>query len=141
MGLSPREAYWESVILQADALELVRILYRGALEAVGNARRSLRAGDIVSRSRQITKANEILTELALSINRETCGEMAANLVELYDYMQRQLNEANFRQAEGPLEEVEKLLATLAQAWDACCPVNVRVAVPMVEEIAGRSFTY
>lgn len=67
MATSPCEAYLESEILSADPIEPVQILCRAALAAVGNARRCLRQGDIASRSKQITRASVILTELTLLV--------------------------------------------------------------------------
>lgn len=121
MSIYARQAYWENEILQADPLQLVRILYRSALEAVRKASVHLREGDIRARSAQITKAGEILNELAMSVNLEQGGDIARNLIELYDYMQRLLQEANFRQVEPPLAELENLLGTLLDAWERCRP--------------------
>lgn len=117
MAFDARLAYVEHEILQADPIRLVQLLYRGALEAVGKARVHLGQGNIKERSQQITKAADILNELTLSLDRERGGEIAANLAELYDYLQRRLQDANFRQAEDPLIEAERLLSTLLEAWD------------------------
>ncbi len=121
MQTDARLAYVENEILQADPLELVKMLYRGALQAVIKARGFLRASDIPGRSRQVTKASEIINELTLSLDHERGGEIARNLVELYDYMQRLLQDANFRQVEPPLAELEALLSTLLEAWEQCDP--------------------
>lgn len=121
MAFDARLAYVENEILQADPLRLVQLLYRGALDAIGKARVHLREKNIADRSRQITKATDIINELTLSIDRERGGEIAANLVELYDYMQRRLQDANFRQIEEPLVELERLLGTLLEAWEQCDP--------------------
>ncbi len=120
MSYQARDAYLESKVLAADPLELIRILYQAAIEAVANARRCLTEGDIPGRSREITRAHSILTELTLSLNHEA-GPIAGNLAELYDYMQRRLLEAHVTQTEGPLVEVSALLATLLEGWNQCRP--------------------
>jgi len=117
MSTNARQAYREGEILNASPVELVQMLYRAALEAVGQSRQHLRSGDIQARSRQITRASEILNELAMAVDQEQGGTIGRNLVELYDYMQRLLMDANFRQSETPLEELERLLAVLLEAWD------------------------
>jgi flagellar protein FliS len=109
-------AYLESSVLSADPVQLVQILYGVALDSVEGARRHLRAGDIASRSREIGKACAILAELEMSLNREAGGSLAKNLVELYDYMQRRLLQANIEQSEPPLTEVSKLLSEIREAW-------------------------
>lgn len=119
MATSACEAYLESEILSADPVELVQILYRAALEAVGNARRHLRHGEIASRSRRITRASAILTELTLAVDRRSGASLSRNLIELYDYMQRRLIVANVEQSDPPLAEVAQLLATLLEGWMSC----------------------
>ena len=106
-------------VLEANSVKLVQLLYRGALDSVQSARRFLKAGDIRSRSRAISKAMAIVTELSLSLNHETGGELSRNLAELYGYMETQLIRANTEQSEPPLEQVERLLSTLLEAWTDC----------------------
>ena len=124
--------YRENEIMMADPLELVRILYRAAIGAVVSARRHVREGSIRDRSSQITRASEIVNELLLSVDRERGGQIAARLVELYDYMQRRLQEANFGQVEEPLAEVEGLMRTLLDAWEQCRPMPVAAPVAAVQ---------
>ncbi|MGI8743252.1 MAG: flagellar export chaperone FliS [Bryobacteraceae bacterium] len=108
--------YFEDEILSADPVKLVQLLYRGALNAIGSARRYLAAGDIQARSRAVTKAINILTELVQSLDHARGGELSQNLLRVYDYSQRLLIEGNGRQADAPLAEAERLLSTLLEAW-------------------------
>lgn len=115
--------YMESEILSADPAKLVCLLYRGGLEQVRRARQCLRSGDIAGRSRAVSKATAILNELMLSVNRERGGDIARSLIELYDYMVRRLNEANFKQVDEPFAETEQLLSTLGDAWEQCAQAS------------------
>jgi flagellar secretion chaperone FliS len=117
MWQDAHDAYLESRILSADPLELVRLLYQAATAAVRDARRYLAEGDISARSRSISKACDILTELATSLDHTHCEEMSRRLAQLYDYMQRRLLQANMEQADSPLAETLGLLSTLSEAWD------------------------
>jgi flagellar secretion chaperone FliS len=117
------ESYFENGVLSADPVELVRMLYRGCIDAVEQARQHLREGDIAARSAQLTRAGAIIAHLTFSVNRDADATMGANLVELYDYMQRRLLRANLEQADAPLGEVSRLLSTLLDAWAACGPVE------------------
>ena len=112
----PLNTYEENRIRNASPLGLVRILYSGALRAVQNARQHLRARDIAARSREITKAQEILLELAASVDPSKAPEFGERLLALYGYMQSRLIEANAKQVDGPLAEVASLLDTLQEAW-------------------------
>ncbi|HYW48834.1 MAG TPA: flagellar export chaperone FliS [Bryobacteraceae bacterium] len=117
MWQNAREAYVESRILSAGPVELVRLLYQGAAGAVRDARRHLASGEIRERSCSISKAWEILTELAESLDYARGGEISGRLAQLYDYMRRRLTEAHLRQDDRALAEVQELLGTLAEAWD------------------------
>ena len=110
------QSYFEDELVDANPLKLVQLLYRGALDSIASARRFVRLGDIPSRSQAITKAMAIVTELSCSLNTEQGGEVSRNLAQLYGYVQRLLMQANFEQSEKPLEEAERLLQTLAEAW-------------------------
>jgi flagellar protein FliS len=131
MYASASQAYLESRILSADPVELVRMLYQGAIARVRDARDHLAAGDIAARSRAISKAIEMLSELTSSLDHDRGGEIAARLSQLYDYMQRRLLEANFQQADPPLADVLGLLMTLAEGWEGVSqsqePAPVRVS--------------
>ena len=108
--------YLEAEVLSAHPLKLVAILYRGALEALRGARRNLAAGDIRARSRQVMKTWEILQELSRMLDHSAGDPLSGSLAELYAYMQRRLLEANARQIDAPLAEVQHLLSTLNAAW-------------------------
>ncbi len=108
--------YEQNRILSASPVELVKILYAGAARAVLNAREYLRAGDIASRSREISKAQAILLELATSVDTARGGDVGVRLLALYDYMQSRLLAANTQQSAVPLAEVSALLVTLQEAW-------------------------
>lgn len=115
------QKYLEAEILGAEPLALVSLLYRAAIEALGQARRHLRNGAIRDRSRQITKASEIINELMFSLDHQNGGSLSRDLAGLYGYMQARLVDANFHQADAPLAEVQQLLQTLLEGWGAIQP--------------------
>jgi len=116
------QSYFEDDVLGASPLKLVQLLYRAALDSIAAARRFVRLGDIRSRSRAVSKAMASVTELSLSLNVEQGGELSRNhLAQLYGYVEKLLIQANFEQREHPLEEAERLLSTLAEAWAILIP--------------------
>lgn len=112
-----KDAYLESRVLSADPIELVQMLYRAAAAAVRDARSHLAAGDIAARSRSVTKACEIVIELAASLDLQRGGQMAVELSRLYDFTLGRLMEGNTKQTDGPLEEALSVLTTLGEAWE------------------------
>jgi flagellar protein FliS len=126
-------AYQEEEILSADPMALVRLLYRGAIEAVETARKRLAARDIRGRSAATSKAVEILGELIASLHHEGGSGVSRRLLELYDYMQRRLLAAHFEQADAPLAEVLNLLQTLAEAWNRLPAPRATPPVPVTRD--------
>ena len=124
MASDARSAYLESRVLSADPIELIRLLYQAAMDAVREARRRLEAGEIQQRAQAINQSSEVLLELMKSLDFDRGGELAGRLAQLYDYMLRRLTEANFKQADAPLAEVLDLLTTLAEGWAAVQPATV-----------------
>ena len=122
------DAYLESRVLSADPIELVNMLYQGCMQAVREARLHLAEGRIAERSREITKACQIVIELAVSLDHERGGEISRRLALLYDYMHRRLIEANMRQADEPLADVLGLLTTLAEGWEGVQTPQAKPAV-------------
>jgi len=123
--------YFDFSILSADPMELVRLLYRGAIDAVESARQHLRDGKIAERSAQLTKAGAIIAHLTCSVREEADPALANRLIGLYSYMQRRLMRGNIEQADGPLAEVSQLLSTLLEAWAQC-------GSPQPEAVAGTT---
>jgi flagellar protein FliS len=126
MAYSNYTKYLETEVFSADPLKLVCMLYRGAIEATGAARRHLKAREIRERSRQIMRALAILRELSRSLDPQY-EEISRPLSELYAYMQTRLLEANAKQIDSPLAEVEQLLSTLHEGWKAATPAALPVA--------------
>jgi flagellar secretion chaperone FliS len=131
-----KDAYLESRVLSANPLELICILYQCALDSVRDARRHLAAGDIVARSRAVCRGIGAISELDASLNHAEGGAISRNLAELYQYLRQRLTEANMRQNDAPLAEVESLLTTLSDAWKS---VNVPPAPKSSTAQMGAEF--
>jgi len=119
MPTNTYQSYQDEEVLAANPVRLVQLLYRSGLDSIGAARRNLSRGDIRARSRAISKAMTIVTELSLSLDHEKGGDLSRNLADLYGYIQNLLIQGNIQQADSPLEEAERLLETLDEAWEKC----------------------
>jgi flagellar protein FliS len=106
----------ETRVLSATPIELVQMLYDGAIDSIQAARKHLAEGRIKDRSLSVSKAIAILAELKGSLNYEKGGELSVMLGGLYSYTQRILLEANFRQTDDGLAESERLLKTVREGW-------------------------
>jgi flagellar protein FliS len=96
---------------------LIGMLFDGALGAIARARGALQAGDIAAKSRAIAQALGIVGEgLHASLDIAAGGALAADLDQLYIYIELRLTHANLRNDDAALEECMNLLRPLQDGW-------------------------
>lgn len=106
--------HFSEEVLSASPVGLICLLHRGILDSIRAARTALANGEILARSRAISKSQSILGELARSLDETQ--PLSGQLLHLYGYMIERLNEANLQQTAEPLNEVDALCHTLLEAW-------------------------
>ncbi|HSU32106.1 MAG TPA: flagellar export chaperone FliS [Bryobacteraceae bacterium] len=116
MSYASRNVYVDNEILNASSERLVQILYGLAVQSIAAARNCLKTKDVPGRVAHINKAFAVLVELSSGLDFEAGGEIANNYARIYDYCQRRLIEANAKQSEAVLAEVQSLLEELHEAW-------------------------
>jgi len=107
----------ESGVGSARPIDLVVMVYEGAIEALGKAAMQMRDGDIVAKNATISRAIRIIDEGLRATLDPRGGEIAANLGDLYDYMTRRLLQGSARNDAAMIDEVRGLLLDLKSAWD------------------------
>ena len=107
----------ETQVDQANPHQLVGMLFEGLFLAIGAARAALQRGDISAKGRQIGIAVRILDEgLRGGLNLEQGGELAGNLHDLYQYCVMRLTQANLRNDDAALAEVQRLIEPVSNGW-------------------------
>jgi flagellar protein FliS len=109
-------AYKQVQVGSRSPLELVVMLYDGALAALCQARDALGRRDLVGKAGGLSKGFAIVAELQGSLNLDEGGDVAARLDDLYTYVMGRLSEANIGGDPAPLDESIRLLTTLREAW-------------------------
>lgn len=116
MSYASRNVYIDNEIMNASSERLVQVLYGLAIQSLAAARKCVQTKDISGRVLHINKAFAVLVELTNGLDFEAGGEIAANYAGLYDYCQRRVVEANTKQSEPILAEIQSLLEELNEAW-------------------------
>jgi flagellar protein FliS len=96
-------------------LELVVMLYDGALRFVTDARDAMDRNDVRARTEASRRALDIVAELQNTLNMEKGGDIARELDRLYSYMSTRLL-AVTRGEVAAADELVKLLTTLRDGW-------------------------
>lgn len=113
-----RQIEVETGVSSASPHQLVLMLYDGLLESVGRARAAMVSGAIELKCAQISRAVRILDEGLIAGLDLEAGEIAKNLSNLYNYATVQLTRSNLRNDLTLLDEVERLIRPLRDAWAA-----------------------
>ncbi|MFL6551391.1 MAG: flagellar export chaperone FliS [Povalibacter sp.] len=112
-------------VAASDPHGLVVMLMDGALERIAMARGAMQRGDTTEKARLLNRTVSIVAELRGSLDLSAGGQIAANLSELYDYMNRRLLTALANNQIDALDEVSRLLTDIRSAWVAI-PAQARV---------------
>ena len=112
----PAQRYREIAIKTANPLQLVVILYDGAIQALQEAQGHLQQKNIPQRARCLNRAIAIISELQACLNFKEGHEIAGSLDRLYNYMKNRVFQANVQQDPEMMTEVILLLENLRTAW-------------------------
>jgi flagellar protein FliS len=106
----------------SDRVQVVAMLYDGAINFIGKAREKVETGDSVGRTHFISKTSAIVNELSNSVNMDG-GEIAANLRKLYGFVLESLIKADANNNLEALHDAEKVMETLRSSWQEMLEVS------------------
>lgn len=109
-------SYRQTAVESSSPVQLVVMLYDGALRFCAEARGAILRRDVVAKGKALSRAIAVVGELQGTLDLERGGEVATSLHRLYDYLNDRLMAASFEQAVGPLDEAIKVLSTLREGW-------------------------
>lgn len=112
------QAYQTTHIQSQSPLEMVALLYAGAIRFMRAAAEGIERRDLVAKREAMSRATAIVAELRNTLNMAEGGEVARALDGVYAYVTERLVEANVKQDAGPLHESIRLMSALHEAWAA-----------------------
>jgi flagellar protein FliS len=137
---NPWQSYRKVAIQTASPGHLVLMLFDGAISFL---ERSLPGFNLTDPSEfnqtisnNIVRAQAIIHEMNARLDMEQGGEVSENFRQLYNYIYRQLQQANLKKKKEPIEEVIGHLRGLRDSWaemlsqgrtcDEAAPVTARL---------------
>jgi flagellar protein FliS len=128
-AFAPRgiDRYRQNDIQSRSPLELVVMLYDGALRFTSDARDAIVRRDIRARQQHLSRAMAIVSELQSTLDMETGGEVAEHLDKLYGFVRDRLIDASVNQDLQPLDEARRVLTTLREGWLAISRASATAA--------------
>ncbi|MBM7649376.1 flagellar protein FliS [Bacillus ectoiniformans] len=111
---NPYKAYQNNAVTTASPGELTLMLFNGCLKFIHQAKKAINEKNIEAKNTNIQKSQAIVQELMVTLNLDI--EVSENMLSLYDYMNRRLMEANIKNDNEILSEVEGLVTEFRDTW-------------------------
>ena len=118
---NPYQKYQNNAVTTASPGELTLMLYNGCLKFINLSKRAIEAKNIEEKNINIQKAQNIITELMVTLNMDL--EISRNMMALYDYANQRLIEANIKNELKLLEEVEEIMIDFRDTWKQAIQMN------------------
>jgi len=113
-GLS---SYRTTQVQSRTPLELVVMLYDGALKFMGRAREAIERRDIPARREALSRTLAIISELQSTLNLAEGGQVAIELDRLYSYSNARLLEAAMKNEVAAVDDVKRVFEILRDGWN------------------------
>lgn len=114
MATNMQAAYKQNAMNTASPGELTLMLYNGCLKFLKQAKQAIEANDIQGRSVAMTKAQNIIRELMVTL--KTDSEVGENMMRMYDFILSRMIDANVQNDVKALEEAEQLVIEFRDTW-------------------------
>jgi flagellar secretion chaperone FliS len=112
--------YQELNVTTASPMELILMLYDECIRSLDKAEKAFETIPEPERievtGNSLLHAQDIITELAVSLDMEKGGEIARNLQRLYDFMVNHISRANVNKELKPIQDVRRMMGELREAW-------------------------
>lgn len=134
--------YKQNVIMTASPMELIMMLYDEAIKSLDRAHKAFTITGpeyIQEVSNNLIHAQDVITELAVSLDMEKGGEIAMHLHRLYDFMLEHLAIANSSKTPTPILEVSALLCELRESWKQVTAQEPHRELPVSGTQTGNIF--
>ena len=121
------KSYKAQSVQTASPGKLVLMLFDGCLRFTTAAKRAFNEEEFTKRNEDVNnnliRAQNIVTELQSSLDMSVPGELPGTLYRLYDYVMHQLQQANLKKEAEPIDEAEKVITELRDAWSEMLSQN------------------
>ena len=129
------QVYRQNAVLGASPVQLVVMLYDGAIRFMDEGKAAMVAGNHFKQNQQLQKAQRIIMELMSTLDMVKGGEISTNLLALYTYIIEQLLTANVEDTCEPIDRSIRIISDLRESW---VEVEKMVKVPRATVVAEEA---
>ncbi|MBL4770063.1 MAG: flagellar export chaperone FliS [Planctomycetes bacterium] len=112
------QAYLAATIENAPPIQIIRLLYQGALRYLGQANQVEQINSSSEFTALLGNVDDIVVELRLALDYGTGNddEVPRNLERLYLFCEDELSRAQVERSKEPLGNIKHVLELLLDAW-------------------------
>lgn len=110
------DSYRKTQIETANPATLIIMLFDRAIALLDKAKKEIQEKDYEQKGYSLTKANEIIAELASSLDMEKGGEIATSLKRLYGFVIQQILDADMNLNTNAIDNAKKVVSELRESW-------------------------
>lgn len=110
------DSYKKMQIETADPATLVLMLFDRAIVLLDKAKNEIIEKQYEEKGYSLTKANEIIAELTGSLDMEKGGEIATSLSRLYNFVMREIVDANINLNTNAIDNARRIVSELRESW-------------------------
>lgn len=107
----------DSQLSAASPHKVIQMLMAGAIERLIQGKAAMQQGNIAVKGERLGKALDIVISLRTCLSMDDGGDIASNLDALYDFMIRQISQANQNNDGKAIDDVVEMLREIKSAWD------------------------
>ncbi|KOO49597.1 flagellar export chaperone FliS [Viridibacillus arvi] len=118
---SAHQAYKQNSVTTASPGELTLMLYNGCIKFLHKGKLAIETKDVELKNTNLLKAQAIISELMSTLNMDI--EISKQMLNLYEYMNRRLVEANIKNDVAIIDEVEGYVVEFRDTWKEVIRLN------------------
>jgi len=116
METQPTDSYKKSQVETASPIDLIIILYDRVIVLLDKARNEILEKKFEEKNTSLTKATDIVFELLTTLDNDKGGEIAASLSRIYNFVIREITNANMSLNTKELDNAKRILSELRESW-------------------------
>ena len=130
--------YQSNQIATASKEQLLLRTYDIGIRSCRLAEAAIVQQNIEETNRHVQKAQDVIRELMFSLNVEVGGEVAENLMRLYDFLYYELVDGNVRKDPEKVRVVRSMLEELRTTWEqAIEKLSGEQTPPLQKDVSER----
>ncbi len=110
------DSYRKTQIETANPATLILMLFDRAIVLLDKAKKETLEKDYEQKGYSLTKAYDIITELAVSLDMEKGGEIATSLKRLYGFVLQQIVDADKELDTNKIDNARRVVLELRESW-------------------------